>query len=345
MRSKFNVKKTNYNKHIRCHWFSFVNTEYNIRNNLQNINFMKLPLKGIIPPIVTPLVSNTKLDTAGLKNLINHILNGGVHGIFALGTTGEATNLSYEIRKEFLDRVCEFTKGRVPVVAGITDTCFEGSLEIAEAAKNAGVDALVVSTPYYLPISQNEFIIYLEELVPLLPLPFMLYNMPSCTKMHMTINTVKKAKELGAIGIKDSSGNLPYLLALAEEFKSSPEFAVIAGSEIFIPETIIAGGHGAVAGGANLFPSVFVELYEASLVKDFERIDRLKKKLLLIEEKIYNVGAYSSKYIKTIKSALHAMGICNDYVAYPFRKFHDAKQQQIQQHLKEMEMPETVQAR
>lgn len=306
---------------------------------------MKLPLKGIIPPIVTPLVSNTKLDTAGLKNLINHILNGGVHGIFALGTTGEATNLSYEIRKEFLDRVCEFTKGRVPVVAGITDTCFEGSLEIAEAAKNAGVDALVVSTPYYLPISQNEFIIYLEELVPHLPLPFMMYNMPSCTKMHMTINTVKKAKELGAIGIKDSSGNLPYLLALAEEFKSSPEFAVIAGSEIFLPETIIAGGHGAVAGGANLFPSVFVELYEASLVKDFERIDRLKKKLLLIEEKIYNVGAYSSKYIKTIKSALHVMGICNDYVAYPFRKFHDAKQQQIQQHLKEMEMPETVQAR
>ncbi len=270
---------------------------------------MELPLKGIIPPIVTPLISNTELDSAGLKNLINHILNGGVHGIFALGTTGEATNLSYKLRKEFLNRVCDYTKGKVPVVAGITDTCFEGSLEIADAAKNAGVDALVISTPYYLPISQSEFVIYLEELVPQLPLPFMMYNMPSCTKMHMSINTVKKAKELGAIGIKDSSGNLPYLLALAEEFKSSPEFAVIAGSEIFLPETIIAGGHGAVAGGANLFPSVFVELYEASLEKDFEKIDLLKNKLLLIEGKIYNVGAYSSKYIKTIKSALAAMGI------------------------------------
>ncbi len=306
---------------------------------------MELPLKGIIPPIVTPLISNTELDSAGLKNLINHILNGGVHGIFALGTTGEATNLSYKLRKEFLNRVCDYTKGKVPVVAGITDTCFEGSLEIADAAKNAGVDALVISTPYYLPISQSEFVIYLEELVPQLPLPFMMYNMPSCTKMHMSINTVKKAKELGAIGIKDSSGNLPYLLALAEEFKSSPEFAVIAGSEIFLPETIIAGGHGAVAGGANLFPSVFVELYEASLEKDFEKIDLLKNKLLLIEGKIYNVGAYSSKYIKTIKSALAAMGICNDYVAYPFRKFHDAKRQQIQLNLKEMDILEAVQSR
>lgn len=306
---------------------------------------MELPLKGIIPPIVTPLNSNSELDLTGLKNLINHILNGGVHGIFALGTTGEATNLSYELRKEFLNRVCDYTKGRVPVVAGITDTCFEGSLEIAEAAKNAGVDALVISTPYYLPISQGEFVIYLEELVPQLPLPFMMYNMPSCTKMHMTINTVKKAKELGAIGVKDSSGNLPYLLALAEEFKSSPEFAVIAGSEIYLPETIIAGGHGAVAGGANLFPSVFVELYEASLEKDFEKIDLLKKKLMLIEEKIYNVGSFSSKHIKTIKCALSAMGICNDYVAYPFRRFHDAKRQLIQQNLKEMDILEAAQSR
>lgn len=158
----------------------------------------------------------------------------------------------------------------------------------------------------------------------------------------MSINTVKRAKELGAIGIKDSSGNLPYLLSMVEEFKDSPEFAVIAGSEIFLPETIIAGGHGAVAGGANLFPSVFVELYEASLERDIEKIDILKAKLLLIEEKIYNVGAYSSKYIKTIKSALYAMGICNDYVAYPFRKFHDSKRQQIQQNLKEMDILETV---
>ena len=159
---------------------------------------------------------------------------------------------------------------------------------------------------------------------------------------HTIIITVKKAKELGAIGVKDSSGNLPYLLALAEEFKSSPEFAVIAGSEIYLPETIIAGGHGAVAGGANLFPSVFVELYEASLEKDFEKIDLLKKKLMLIEEKIYNVGSYSSKHIKTIKCALSAMGICNDYVAYPFRRFHDAKRQQIQQNLKEMDILEAA---
>lgn len=297
---------------------------------------MKLPLKGIIPPIVTPLKSDTELDEKGLKNLIDHIISGGVHGVFLLGTTGEATNLSYELRKEFIHKACRFVGKKVPVMVGITDTCLQGSIDIANAAKDAGADALVISAPYYLPISQNEFMTYLEELVPLLPLPFLMYNMPSCTKLHMSVNTVRRAKELGAIGIKDSSGNLPYMLSLIEEFKDSPEFAVIAGTEIFLPETIKAGGHGAVAGGANLFPALFVELYDASVNDDIEKIEQLRKKLLRIEEKIYNVGAYSSKYIKTIKSALSAMGICNDYVAMPFHQFNSVKTNQIKQNIKEI---------
>jgi 4-hydroxy-tetrahydrodipicolinate synthase len=152
------------------------------------------------------------------------------------------------------------------------------------------------------------------------------------------VNTVRKAKELGAIGIKDSSGNLPYLLSLIEEFKDSPEFAVIAGSEIFIPETIKAGGHGAVAGGANLFPALFVELYDACVNDDTEKIDLLRQKLVEIEEKIYNVGAHSSKYIKTIKSALSAMGICSDFVAMPFHRFDAVKTNLIKQNLKELHL-------
>jgi 4-hydroxy-tetrahydrodipicolinate synthase len=313
---------------------------FKIQLNIITFNIMKLPLSGIIPPIVTPLKSNTELDVQGLKNLIDHILGGGVHGVFLLGTTGEATNLDYNLRKEFIYRSCELVGKKVPVVVGITDTCLQGSLEIADTAKDAGADALVISTPYYLPMSQNEFVYYLEDLVPRLPLPFMMYNMPGCTKMHMTVNTVHKAKELGAIGIKDSSGNLPYLLSLIEEFKDSPDFAVIAGTEMFIPETIKAGGHGAVAGGANIFPSFFVELYEASVNGDTEKIDYMRGKMMEIEEKIYNVGAHTSKYIKTIKSALSAMGICNDFVAMPFRKFDEIKRNLIQQNLKELDILE-----
>ncbi len=299
---------------------------------------MKLPLKGIIPPIVTPLNNDNEIDEQGLKKLIEHIISGGVHGVFLLGTTGEAPNLSYKLRKEFIAKACAIINKRIPVLVGITDTCFEGSLEIAEAAKNAGADALVIAPPYYVPMAQIEMVEYLEDLVPQLPLPFMLYNMPSCTKMHLTLDTVKRAKELGAIGIKDSSGDMFYLYSLIEEFKDSPEFSIITGTEIYIPETIIHGGHGAVSGGANIFPRLFADLFDASEAKDMEKISILRDKIVQIGNKIYNVGKYTSKHIKTTKCALSVMGICNDYVAHPLRKFNEPERKQIEQNLKEINL-------
>ena len=253
-----------------------------------------------------------------------------------MGTTGEGPHLSYKLRKDFVKKACALIDKRIPVMVGITDTCIEGSLEIAEAAKSAGADALVIAPPYYVPVEQIEMVEYLEDLVPKLPLPFLMYNMPACTKMHMTVDTIKKAKELGAIGIKDSSGDMAYLYSLIEEFKDAPEFSIIAGSELFIPETIFNGGHGAVAGGANIFPRLFVDFYNASVEKDTEKVALLRKKIIQIENKIYNVGAYSSKYIKSIKSALSAMEICNDYVAHPFRKFNETEKNKIKKNIKKM---------
>nr|WP_319570472.1 dihydrodipicolinate synthase family protein [uncultured Draconibacterium sp.] len=302
---------------------------------------MKLPLRGIIPPLVTPLLNETELDETGLKNILEYIISGNVHGVFLLGTTGEAPNLSYELRKEFIEKACSFVNKRIPVYVGITDTSLSGSLEIAETAKKAGADALVISSPYYVPMTQAEFVVYLETLVPQLPLPFMMYNMPSCTKLHMSVETVRKSRELGAIGIKDSSGDLGYLYALIEEFKDTPDFAIIVGTELFIPETIINGGHGAVPGGANLFPRLFVDLYEASLINDQQKIQELREKLMQIETMIYDVGDHNSKYFKSIKSAFSVMGICSDYVAMPFKKFDSEQKQIIAQNLKEMDILET----
>lgn len=302
---------------------------------------MKLPLQGIIPPLVTPLLNETELDETGLKNIIEYIISGNVHGVFLLGTTGEAPNLSYQLRKEFIEKACSIINKRIPVYVGITDTSMSGSLEIADTAKKAGADALVISSPYYVPMTQAEFVVYLETLVPQLPLPFMMYNMPSCTKLHMSVETVRKSQELGAIGIKDSSGDLGYLYALIEEFKDTPDFAIIVGTELFIPETIINGGHGAVAGGANLFPRLFVDLYEASLNNDQQKIKELREKLMQIETMIYDVGDHNSKYFKSIKSAFSVMGLCNDYVAMPFKKFDSEQKQIIAKNLKEMDILET----
>ena len=298
---------------------------------------MKLHLKvqGIIPPVITPLLTNDKLDYHGLEKLIEHLISGGVHGLFLLGTNGEAPSLSYKLRKDLIKRACELVNKRVPVLVGITDTAFERSLNIAEHAKEAGADIVVVAPPYYAPISQEEMVDYLKILVPELPLPFMLYNIPSCTKLHLSLETVKKAKELGAIGIKDSSGDMSYMYTLLNEFKNSPDFSIMTGTELFLSETIMHGGHGAVAGGANIFPRLFVDLYEASVAKDLDKIKVLHEEVMKIYDTIYNVGNFSSRIAKGIKCSLSIMGICNDYMAIPFNKFDAADRERIKTHVKE----------
>ncbi|MBD1261016.1 dihydrodipicolinate synthase family protein [Maribacter polysiphoniae] len=297
---------------------------------------MKLVLKGIIPPMITPLTADGNLDIDGVQRLIEHLISGGVHGIFLLGTNGEGPSLTYELRKELISYSCKFVAGRIPVLVGITDTSFLGSLDIAEHAKKAGADAVVVAPPYYFPISENEMIEYLECLAPKLPLPFMMYNMPSCTKIHLTIKTVKRAKELGAIGIKDSSGDMGYLNSLIEEFKDSPDFPIIVGTESFLSETIRKGGHGAVAGGANFVPGLFVDLYNASVQNNHLVIDELNKKVKYIYDTIYSVGKYESRVTKGIKSALSVMDICEDHMALPLRRFENGDREKIKSYMNEI---------
>ena len=298
---------------------------------------MKLPLKGIIPPMVTPLLKNMELDLNWLNKLIEHLIQGGVHGIFLLGTNGEGPSLSYPIRKQLIEEACKIVNKRVTVLVNITDSSIDSALEIAEYAKLSGADALVVAPPYYFPISQEEMIDYLEVLAPKLPLPFLIYDIPSCTKLHLSIKTIKRAKELGAIGVKDSSGDMGTFYQIIEEFKEFADFSVIAGAEIFLSDTILNGGHGAVAGGANLFPRLFVELYEASCAKDLEKIKLLRESVIKMHSTLYNLGSTSTKSIRAIKCALSILGICSDHMAQPLSRFGEKNREKIREYLGEFE--------
>lgn len=295
---------------------------------------MQLPLKGIIPPLVTPLNSYKELDIPGLEKLIDHQLSGGVHALFILGTNGEAPSLSYQLRKEYIKLVCELVNKKIPVLVGITDAAMAGSLEIADYSQKVGADAVVVAPPYYFPISDNDMIKYLNTLAPRLALPFLIYNMPSHTKIHLKLEIVKRAQELGALGIKDSSGDMLYFYSLIEEFKNSPDFSIITGTEIFLPETILHGGHGAVAGGANMFPKMFVDLYNASVANDLQTISVLREQVLQLYKTIYQVGKNTSRFVRGTKCVLSVMGICSDYLAPPLQTFGPSKRKQIEEYLK-----------
>ncbi|MEN8138273.1 MAG: dihydrodipicolinate synthase family protein [Bacteroidota bacterium] len=293
-------------------------------------------LKGIIPPVVTPLLDDgVTLDEVGLQNIIEHLVKGGVHGLFMLGTTGEGSSLSYDLRKQLLAKTQEFVAGRIPVLAGVTDTSLEGTLEISNFAKSIGIDAVVIAPPYYLPISEKEFVNFLEDFIRQTDIPFVLYNMPSCTKMHMSLDLVEQAHRLGAIGVKDSSGDMNYLYSLIDRYKHDDNFSVLVGTELFLPEAVLNGGDGAVAGGANMFPELFVELYEAAKNNDRGKVKVLRDKVLWLYKTIYNVGDDTSRFVKNTKTVLMAMGVCNNQVASPLYRSKKEEISKLEEYLKE----------
>jgi 4-hydroxy-tetrahydrodipicolinate synthase len=124
---------------------------------MKNKSFAK-PLCGIVPPLVTPLLGRDKFDVAGFERLLEHVIGGGVHGVFILGTTGEAPSLSYRLRREVIEQTCKIVRGRVPVLVGITDTSIVEAVNLARYAAESGAQALVTSAPYYFPAGQPELI-------------------------------------------------------------------------------------------------------------------------------------------------------------------------------------------
>ncbi len=295
------------------------------------------PLRGIIPPMITPLLDRDTLDVAGLERLIEHILAGGVHGLFILGTTGEAPSLSYRLRYELIERTCGQVKGRVPVLVGITDTSFVESVNIACKAKEAGAQAVVLAPPYYFPAGQAELREYLKHLTPDLPLPLFLYNMPSYTKLVFEPQTIRAAADFpGVAGIKDSSGNMIYFRQLQDLLKDHPDFSLLMGQEELLAEVVLLGGHGGVCGGANLVPKLYVDLYNAAYSKDLSKVQSLHKKVMQLSNNIYNVGRFESSYLKGLKCALSCMGICSDFLAEPFHRFRRAEHKRIRQYIKKL---------
>jgi 4-hydroxy-tetrahydrodipicolinate synthase len=299
---------------------------------------MMKPLRGIIPPMITPLKGYDELDRPGVERLIEHIIGGGVHGLFLLGTNGEGPSLSYRLKKEFLKLSCEIIKGRVPVLVGITDSAFSGAMEIAEYSKLVGADGVVVAPPFYFPASEEEMINYFEKLAAATPLPFVLYNMPLHTKINLTIPTVMRARELGCIGIKDSSGDMTKMYMLIDAFKGYPDFALFVGTELYTSDAILGGAHGSVAGGANVFPRMFVDLYEASLKKDLVTIAKIKNQIVWLCNTMYQVSPSAARITISLKTMLSIKGICSDEMALPLMKFGGENRQKISSFLDEMKI-------
>jgi 4-hydroxy-tetrahydrodipicolinate synthase len=280
-----------------------------------------LSLQGIVPPLVTPLKARDELDGDGLACLLDYVIEGGVAGVFILGTTGEAPSLSYRLRREVIGETTRLVNGRVPVLVGVTDTAFVESVDLAKHAADCGADAAVLTTPYYFPAGQTELTAYVQNIAPLIPLPLMLYNMPGLTKVWFEIETLRKLSSIESIvGVKDSSGDLDYFGQLCKLKAERSDWTVLIGPEAKLVEAHELGGDGGVSGGANVAPRLFVDCHRALCDGDQKTVAETCETILAFQE-IYEIGKYASRYIKATKSALSLLGICSDLPADPFHPF------------------------
>lgn len=282
----------------------------------------KMPLSGIIPPLITPLNDDLTLDKASLGKLLEHILEAGVHGVFILGTTGESASLSSKVKNELITEVSLKINSRVPLLVGITDCSFAESIALAHKSANAGASYLVAAPPFYMNIGQDELRIYYEKLADSIPLPLFLYNMPSHTGISIAPQTVYSlSQHPNIIGIKDSSGDLECFDQICQITNYDVTFSVLVGPEEYLSETMALGGHGGVCGGANLFPELYVNLYNAISTGDIEKEQKLKDCVTFLSDKIYSHGNYQSNYLKGLKAAMQLAGLCKGVLAPPLYAF------------------------
>lgn len=276
-------------------------------------------LHGIVVPMVTPLTDAGELDVAALELLIDHLIDGGVHGLFLLGTCGEGPSLSYRLRRDLISRTCQQVGGRVPIVVGIADTSLTEATAIGAHAADAGADAVVVAPPYYYPLDQGELVAFVQHAVQLSALPVILYNMPSLTKVTLEPETVRRLLGIEKIiGVKDSSGDLAYFERLLAATRERPDWSVMMGPELLLVRALRLGAHGGVCGGANIFPRLLVNIYEAA--KSSDSSSRLSTLLELLKRlgAVFECGPEAAPAtVRGLKSALAALGIGNGSPAEP----------------------------
>lgn len=231
---------------------------------------MSESIHGIIVPILTPMNEDESINEASLRQQIDRMIENGVHGIFPFGTNGEGFLLS-EGEKEAVLAICiDQIAGRVPVFAGTGLISTRDTIRFSKRAADLGADVLSIITPSFAVASQEELYAHYRAVAESVDKPIVLYNIPARTGNALAPATVERLSGIpNIVGVKDSSGNFDNILQYIERTRSS-RFAVLSGNDSLILWTLLAGGTGAIAGCANVFPKNMVSIYERFLVEDIE---------------------------------------------------------------------------
>ncbi|MBN2306238.1 MAG: 4-hydroxy-tetrahydrodipicolinate synthase [Anaerolineae bacterium] len=263
-------------------------------------------LRGVIPPLVTPMHTDGSLNLDAVPALVEHVLSQGVHGIFTPGSQGEAFALSADERIAVIEAVIAAVKGRVPVLAGTGAITTAAAVVMSRRAQEVGADAISVITPYFITPSQDELYAYYAEIAAAVSIPMLAYSNPMRTG-GLRIAPATLARLAGDfphfVGVKDSGGDLGETAAM---IRACPDgFRVFVGRDTLVYGGLCYGTVGAVALTANVIPGLLVGVYEAFQAGDHARARELQDKVTILREGLPAIGSYPVP----VKEALNLMGL------------------------------------
>lgn len=246
-------------------------------------------IKGIIPPVITPMNNDDEqtVNHEALRQQVERLLAGGVHGMFPLGTNGEAYALSFKEKEEILATVIDQVKGRVPVYAGTGCITTAETIRMSKRAEEMGADALSIITPSFALASQKELYDHYVAVAKQVNIPIILYNIPPRTGNKLLPETVQAlCRDVDVIvGAKDSSGdieNLKAYIRLTRELDK--DVAILAGNDGAILTCLKEGGAGGIAGRANIWPATVAKIYDCFKAGDLEGAQAAQDAIAILQQ-------------------------------------------------------------
>jgi len=264
---------------------------------------LKRPPFGIIPAMVTPLTADDAINERALRRLATHLIDGGCHALFAIGSQGEFWAFSAEEKQRVWEIVVAEARGRVPVYAGTAAVTTREAIALTRLAEKAGADAVSVLTPYFISPNDNELFDHYKAIAESTTLPVLLYSNPARTGVRLSTSLVARLAEVpNIVGIKDSTGDLELA---AEYIRTAPEkFSVLMGRDTLIYAGLLYGAKGAIAATANVKPRLVADIYDKFLAGDLEGARRAQRALAPLRL-AFSWGTFPV----VIKEALDLMGM------------------------------------
>ncbi|MCI3269779.1 dihydrodipicolinate synthase family protein [Streptomyces cylindrosporus] len=272
------------------------------------------PLTGVVPPVCTPLTPDREVDVPSLLRLVDHLVEGGVHALFVLGSSSEAAYLRDRQRRLVVESVVAHVGRQLPVLAGAIDMTTPRVLDHVEAVTAAGADAVVVTAPFYTRTHPAEIARHFRLIAAASPVPVIAYDIPVAVHSKLPADLVLELAADGTLaGLKDSSGDLAGFREVVTGARGLPRFSVLTGSELVVDSALALGADGAVPGLANVDPHGYVRLDRLCRAGDRERA-RAEQERLCALFKLVGAGdparmGGSSSALGAFKAALHLRGI------------------------------------